>query len=60
MNIPIRTQFDNIGVFEFEGYDDREMVQQPMHEFIGSIAKSTDLTVNEINAISKRDRQTNT
>ena len=56
MNNPIRTQFDNIGVFEFEGYDDREMVQQPMHEFIGSIAKSTDLTVNEIKSEYRGNR----
>ena len=47
------TQFDNIGAFELEEYYNREMVQRQMHDLISSIAKSSDLTVNEVKAISK-------
>ena len=43
---PIMTQFDNIGVFEFEDYYNRKIVQRQMHVLKSSIAKSYDLTVN--------------
>ena len=52
-NSPMMTQFDNIGAFELEEYYNREMVQRQMHDLISSIAKSSDLTVNEVKAISK-------
>ena len=52
-NSPIMTQFNNIGAFELEEYYNREMVQRQMHGSISSIAKSSDLTDNEVKAISK-------
>lgn len=52
-NSPMMTQFDNIGAFELEEYYNREMVQRQMHDLISSIAKSSDLTFNEVKTISK-------
>ena len=45
------TQFDNMGVFEFDDYYQRERVQRQMHDLLSSIAKSSDLTVGQLNAI---------
>lgn len=52
-NSPMMTQFDNIGAFELEEYYNREMVQRQMHDLISSIAKSSNLTFNEVKTISK-------
>ena len=37
-NSPLITQFDNIGAFELEDYNQREMVQRQMHDLLSSIA----------------------
>ena len=50
-NSPQMTQFDNMRMFEFDDYYQRERVQRQMHDLISSIAKSSNLTFHQVKTI---------
>ena len=52
-NSPQMTQFDNMSMFEFDDYYQRERVQRQMHDLMSSIAKSSTLTVGELKAVTQ-------
>jgi hypothetical protein len=47
------TQFDNMGMVEFDDFYQRERVQRQMHDLMSSIAKSSNLTVGELKAVTQ-------
>ena len=53
MNSPHMTQFDNMGMFEFDDFYQRERVQRQMHDLMSSIAKSSNFTVGELKAVTQ-------
>ena len=52
------TLFDNIGMFEFDDYYQRERVQRHMHDLMISIAKSSNLTVGQLKSGNTGNRKT--
>ena len=52
-NSPQMTQFDNMSMFEFDDYYQRERVQRQMHDLMSSIAESSNLTVDKLKAVTQ-------
>ena len=52
-NSPQMTQFDNMSMFEFDDYYQRERVQRQMHDLMSSISKSSNLTVDQLKAVTQ-------
>jgi hypothetical protein len=52
-NSPQMTQFDNMSMFEFDDYFQRERVQRQMHDLMSSIAESSNLTVDKLKAVTQ-------
>jgi hypothetical protein len=59
-NSPQMTQFDNMGMFEFDDYYQRERVQRQMHDLMSSISQSSNLTVDQLKSGNTSNRKTET
>ena len=57
-NSPHMTQFDNMSMFEFDDYYQRERVQRQMHDLMSSIAESSNLTVDKLKSGNTGNRKT--